>query len=340
MTARMEIGVILPPLPRRSASIARTIEQMGFATLLYPDSQNLAPEVWSELCVAAGATTRITLGPGVTNSVTRDAALTASAAVTLQVESQGRAVLGLGRGDSSVQRIGKHEDAVASFERYLAMLQCYLRGEAVDRDGFASRIEWMAEIKVPKVPVFVAATGRRVLEVAARHADAVCVAAGADPTHLGALLEHARAAARTAGRDPRSLRYGAFVTAFIHPDRQVARDALRGAVATFARFSAFNGSDLTRLPEPLRGAAQYLRAHYDMRDHTRTGVAHTAGISDEFVDWFAIAGPSDVALPRFRQLAALGLDYCYVVAGSSNIPRELASASLVGLAQEIIPALR
>ncbi len=336
----MEIGLILPPLPRRSASIARTIEEMGFATLLYPDSQNLAPDPWSELCVAAGATTRLKLGPGVTNSVTRDAAVTATAALTLQAESKGRAVLGLGRGDSAVQRIGKRQDRVASFERYVGTVQQYLRGGVVERDGFESRIEWLAELDLPKVPVFVAATGRRVIEVAARHADAVCLAAGADPSHLGALLAHARAAAAAAGRDPRSLRYGAFVTSLIHPDRQVARDALRGAVATFARFSAFNGSDLTQLPEPLRSTAQYLREHYDMRDHTRTNVAHTAGISDAFVDWFAIAGPAEIALPRFRALAALGLDFCYVVAGSSNMPRDLAGASLLHLAQEIVPALR
>ena len=76
-----------------------------------------------------------------TNSVTRDAAVTASAAVALQVESEGRAVLGIGRGDSAVQRIGRCEDPVASFERYLASLQAYLRGESVDRDGFPSRLE-------------------------------------------------------------------------------------------------------------------------------------------------------------------------------------------------------
>jgi hypothetical protein len=111
-------------------------------------------------------------------------------------------------------------------------------------------------------------------------------------------------------------------------------------VATFARFSAFRGSDLQRLPEPLRRAAEYLRTHYDMREHTRADAAHTAGIRDEFVDWFAIAGPAEVALPRFRQLAALGLDFCYVVPGSANISREVATGSLVGLAQGILPALR
>jgi len=86
----MDIGVIMPPLPRRSATVARMIEELGFAALLFPDSQNLAPEVWSHLNLAAGATTTLKLGPGVSNSVTRDAAVTACAALTLQVESEGR----------------------------------------------------------------------------------------------------------------------------------------------------------------------------------------------------------------------------------------------------------
>jgi 5,10-methylenetetrahydromethanopterin reductase len=336
----MEIGVIMPPLPRRAGYIARMVEELGFDALLFPDSQNLAPEVWSQLNLAAANTKTLKLGPGVSNSVTRDAAVTAGAALTLQVESEGRAVLGMGRGDSSVQRIGKREDPVDRFVAYLDAVQGYLRGDAVERDGFASRLEWLPHVKAPKVPLFVAATGPKVIAAAARHADAVCLAAGADAAHLGGLLERARSAARTAGRDPQALRYGAFVNCVINPDLQVARDALRGSVATFARFSAFAGSKLEDLPGPLQSTARYLRGHYDMKEHTRSAAAHTAGIADEFVDWFAIAGPAERALPRFQQLASLGLDFCYVVPGSTGVARDIASASLLGLAQEILPALR
>src|SRR5262245_48311994 len=106
----MDVGVLLPPFPKRAAQTARLVEELGFASLLMPDSQNLAPEVWGQLMLAAAATSRIRLGPGVSNSVTRDAAVTASAALALQVESDGRAVLGIGRGDSAVQRIGQAED--------------------------------------------------------------------------------------------------------------------------------------------------------------------------------------------------------------------------------------
>lgn len=78
----MDVGLLLVAAPRRVALTARMVE-LGFDSLI-PDSQNLAPEVWGQLMLAAQATTRIRLGLGVTNSVTRDAAVTASAALSLQ----------------------------------------------------------------------------------------------------------------------------------------------------------------------------------------------------------------------------------------------------------------
>src|SRR5437870_1691837 len=125
------------------------------------------------------------------------------------------------------------------------------------------------------------------------------------------------------------------------PTARVGRWTAAGSRAgsSFARLSAFRGSDLARLPAPLAAAARWLRENYDMRQHTRTGVPHTAGITDAFVDWFAIAGPVGVARERFRQLAALGLDFCYVIPGSAGMPRDVAVTSLVRLGQEIVPAV-
>ena len=336
----MDVGVLLFAAPRRAASLAQLVEGLGFWGLLFADSQNLLPEVWGQLTLAAAATSRLVLGPGVTNSLTRDPAVTASAALGLQAESGGRALIGIGRGDSAVQRIGQREDPVASFERYVTRLQAYLAGEVVDRDGFASRIEWLSDAGVAKPPVMIAATGRRVIEVAARRADAVCFAVGADPEHVGTVLARAREAAQVAGRDLRAIRWGAFVNCVVHDDVRLARDAVRGSAASFARFSALRGSRLAALPPPLAEAARWLREHYDMREHTRTGVAHTAGIGDAFVDWFAIAGPAAHARERLGRLAALGLDFVWVVPGSSNMPRELGAASLRNLATEVVPALR
>ena len=77
-----------------------------------------------------------------------------------------------------------------------------------------------------------------------------------------------------------------------------------------------------------------------MAEHTRTGVAHAAGLPEAFVDWFAIAGPVEVARERFRRLAALGLDFCYVIPGSTGAPRDVVAGSLLRLGQDVLPVLR
>src|SRR4029434_1829249 len=100
---------------------------------------------------------------GVTNPVTRHPAVTAAAIATVQVLSGGRAVLGIGRGDSALFHLGQAPAPVDLFARYLERLQGYLSGDVVYLDGAPSRIEWLAGSRRPKAPVDVAATGLRVL---------------------------------------------------------------------------------------------------------------------------------------------------------------------------------
>src|SRR5262245_18157569 len=240
----MQIGLSSVAWFGQAESLAPRVERLGFASLLFTDSQNLCPEVWSQLTLAARASERLVLGPGVTNSVTRDPALTACAAATLQSTSRGRALLCIGRGDSAVQRIGKREQPVREFEAYLSAVQAYLRGESVDRDGFASRLEFLPALgDLAKVPLEVMATGPRVIELSARVADRVCLALGADPAFLADRIAAARAAAAAAGRPPGALRIGAIVNCVIHDDVAAAREAMRGGATTFARFSSFRGND-------------------------------------------------------------------------------------------------
>jgi 5,10-methylenetetrahydromethanopterin reductase len=335
----METGLILSPWIGRTARVAKKVEELGFSTLLLTDSQNLAPEVFTQLMVAAQATTRLRIGTGVTNPVTRDSAVLASAALSLQAESNGRMVLGLGRGDSAVQRIGKDLYPLSDFRRYVNELQAYLGGAKVERGGFESQLEWHRFIDQPKVPLQIAATGPKVVELAAQQADAVMLAIGADVEHVGAALAHARAAAKTAGRAPGSVRFGAFVNVVMHPDVNVARTAVRGAAASFARFSSFKGSPIERLPPPLQSAVAFLREHYDMKDHTRESSPHARAMEDQFVDWFALAGPTERVLPRFEALAALGLDFIYMVSASSDTAREVARTSLAMLSRDVLPML-
>lgn len=335
----MKLGVLLFPVPGASAQMASMVEALGFDSLVFADTQNITPEVWGQLMLAARDTQRIELGTGVTNPGTRDAAVTASAALALQVESGGRAVCGIGRGDSSLAKIGRTPVSVAEFERYVVQLQGYLRGEEVDRDGTASRLEWHADAGVAKVPLEIAATGRKVIELAARHAERIVFALGADEDRLARAIDTARRAAAASGRDPDSLRLGAWINAVVHPDIAAARAAVRGGLAVFAHFSGFGGMKTETMEPALRDAALHLRSNYDVRDHGRADTAHAQSLDDDFVDRFGIVGPVETALPRFQRLAALGLDFCRVVPGSRDAPREIVSASMMTLASAVRPAV-
>ena len=81
----IEIGVVNEPSAGFTAPNAKRLEDMGFDYLLTPDTQNLSADPYGQLSLAAAATKTIKLGTGVTNPITRDVAVTASALATLQI---------------------------------------------------------------------------------------------------------------------------------------------------------------------------------------------------------------------------------------------------------------
>ena len=333
----MQLGVLMFPSPRGSARAAQLVERLGFDSLVFADTQCLTPEVWSQLMLAAAATERIQLGTGVTNPVSRDPAVTASAALGLQIASEGRVVVGIGRGDSSMAKIGRRPAPPADFERYLERLRAYMDGESVDRDGNPSRIEWLDECEVPHVPIEVAATGPKVIDIAARRADQICFAVGADVDRLAESIDRARRCAEAAGRDADHLKLGAYVNCVIHPDRDVAREAIRGGLASFATFSAFKGMDIDTLPEGVRDSARHLRENYDMTHHGIAGSDHARAIEADFVHRFGIAGPVEEAIERFTALRDLGLDFIRIVPGSRDMDATVRNESVQAIANHIIP---
>ena len=131
--------------------LAQKCEQLGFDGLTLTDSQNLSNETYITLALAARATSTLMLGPGVTNPLTRHAALTASAIATLQQVSEGRAVLGIGRGDSSLFNIGHKPVSPSVFQNYIETLQVYLSGRSLDANGYESQLKWLENTNINKI---------------------------------------------------------------------------------------------------------------------------------------------------------------------------------------------
>ena len=121
-------GATVAPVVR----LAQTAEQCGFESVYVGDSQMIWNDVWVTLAACAIGTTRVKLGTGVTNTVTRHPAVTANAAMTLNMLSDGRAKLGLGAGDSSVRTAGLSPARLPQLRERLIFMRALLDGKEVD----------------------------------------------------------------------------------------------------------------------------------------------------------------------------------------------------------------
>src|SRR5438445_747248 len=108
--------VFLPESLGDFGSLCREAEEAGFDLLGVADSQSVFRELYVALAIAARDTSRIRLGPLVTNPQTRHLVVTASAISSIDELSGGRAMLGLGSGDSAIYTLGAPPATVAGLE--------------------------------------------------------------------------------------------------------------------------------------------------------------------------------------------------------------------------------
>jgi len=345
-------------LPRDFIRRAVAAEAEGWDGVLAPESPKASPDPFIDMALAARETTTVKFSTGVAIPVPRIAISMAAAAATVQDVSDGRFAIGIGRGDSGQAHLGMAPVPVAYFERYVTRLQAYLRGETVPHDlqidgaggqippverlgmvdyPASSRLAWLPK-HLPKVPVSIAATGSRMIRLAARLGDGVLLAVGAEPERLGACISVIREARIAAGLDPNGFTVGAYVAVVPHHDRAKARRMASGNVASFARFTAMHGQVTGAGVEGDHSIYKALHNSYTMRGHMRDGSPQSAELTDEFIDRFAIVGPAEECARRLVELAGLGV-HKFIVAppgfgtdGADLVRREIA--------QEVIPAVR
>ena len=325
--------------PGRAGRIARLYEDAGWDGLLFTDSQHHNGDVYQSLAIASVSTERIGLGTGVTNPLTRNAAVTAAAILSVQVESDGRAILGIGRGDSSLGHLGLRPAPFTVLEDYVAKVQGYLRGEAVVQNNHAAHLKWIEGI--PKPPVDIAATGPRVSEVAGRVADCITVAVGADAERMQRNIDRARTAREAAGLDPATLATGAYLNVAAHADVAVARRVVRGSIGTMAHFSSMPGAPVDEVAASERGVVRSVGEHYQLARHGDVRAVHLQKVDDAFIDRFGVVGTPQQVVERLgSMLDRVPLGRICMMHGSRGAdPSELAEVRDC-LAREVLPKLR
>ena len=340
-----EIGVVMEPSARYTARLAARIEEMGFESLVSPDTQNLYGDPYQQLALAAANTKTLKLGPGVTHPVTRVAAVTASALATLQIESGGRAICGMGRGDSAAAHIGKRQATTEELRRYAEDVRSYLAGGDVMIGEHRSTMRWINPGDMPTVPIDIACTGPKTIRMAADTADRISFAVGSAPERLDWALETCRARLEETGRDRSEISIGAYINLVCHEDKKQAINIARVVAGLIAHFTGMKAAPVDHLPPQLKPLAVKLKTQYDMKHHAQEGGSHLELVDDEFVDWFAICGLPQECIDRLSGLVEKGLDHIHLLGGSAvaepHGARIEGSVNQMELfATEVMPAIR
>jgi len=340
-----EFGLIMEASPGHTASLAKRIEDMGFDILLCPDTQNLSPDPYGQLSLAAAQTSRLKLGTGVTNPLTRDAAVTATAMTTLQVESDGRCICGIGRGDSSAAHIGLNNATTAQLQAYVERIKAYTHGETIKRGEQDSKLRWLDSVDARPVPIDIACTGPKTISMATDVADRISFAVGSVPERIGWAMATAKQRLTETGRSRDDIRIGAYINLVCDEDEQNAINLGRMISGMVAHFAGMKNAPLDHLPEQLRPLAETMQQQYDMKHHAQDKGSHLSQISDEFVDWFSICGPPEKFLQRMEKILSYDLDHIYILGGSAvatpHSARQVAMVDQIEFfSKDVLPNLR
>lgn len=335
----MKIGLRVPPCEALDlmADVAVEAERAGFEFIWVPDSQLIWRDLWATLGAMAIQTERVVLGSNVTNSVTRDASVTAGAAATIVEAAPGRFVLGIGVGDSSVRIMGRRPSRISELRAYVEDTRRLLEGATLP--GPAGKQYRLIEQPKGDVPIYISATGPNMLQLAGEIADGVIFVGGLDEEALGYAAENIAGGAERAGRSPDVVDMVVGCFCHIGDDPALGKLLMRPYAAVFA----LRHPDLMGEFEITPPGEEKSLGFYPDLGHAQdweAAIEQTSWLPepvlDIFCDRYCLIGDGPEVLARVRELGEMGVDSLYVRGVYSyRLPHDVLS----GFADHVIPFL-
>lgn len=329
----MDFGISVGVSPReplrRIGELAAEIEKRGFRSLWVIDFQVGMKDVYAAMYLAALQTSRLLIGPGVTNLSTRHPTVTANAITALDELSEGRAMLGLGAGWSAVLAAGHKPARLPEIRSGIEQLRRLLAGDEVSLGSSQVRLATARR----QVPIYVAAAQPGMLRMSGELADGVILMGAADPEFCDWQLGFVREGLEKAGRKRAELAIDLQITMSIQEEtEQAVADVRAWATSQAATFV-----DWKLMPpsyERFRHEFEHAAQTYHLVEHLSLNAGHKGVVSDEFVRSIAIAGDRDHCLQRLRELSRLDVDSMTFALLSGGRQRRLDE-----LATSVLPAL-
>jgi alkanesulfonate monooxygenase SsuD/methylene tetrahydromethanopterin reductase-like flavin-dependent oxidoreductase (luciferase family) len=147
-------------------------------------------------------------------------------------------------------------------------------------------------------------------------------------------LDNIGAGARQAGRKLEDLRLYARLACAELPDRELAREQIKG-YASIAAGTIFKNMPREYFPDALWDELQRMKSQYDYLEHGSDAARHKAFMTDRILDAVSVSGTPAEAIPRLKELRALGV-------GAFVCPLAMADPYpyMRTFAQEVMPHVR
>jgi len=219
--------------PQDCQELARRAEDLGYESVWLPEGHSR--DAFTSLAAMALSTQRVKLGTGIIQVFGRTASNTAMAAAGMAALSGGRFILGLGVGHGpNVESWDgvPFKQPMTRLRETIKIARGLLSGERVEFSGRQFKVSGAsldAAAPPAKVPIYIAALGPQMLEMAGELADGVLMN-WPTAAFLPQAVEHVKRGAAKAGRDISDIDIAGYVRVAVGEDLEALRRGLRGQV--------------------------------------------------------------------------------------------------------------
>ncbi|HMH49433.1 MAG TPA: LLM class flavin-dependent oxidoreductase [Candidatus Acidoferrum sp.] len=329
------------PVPELT-KLLQSVEAAGFDGAGVLDSQMICRDTFVTLGQAAVQTSRMTLFPAVTNPFTRHASVLAGGIQSVEELAPGRVKFVIGTGYTSASTIGRKAATLAEMRACIATVKALLAGQSVDFDGTPGRLVYASG---RRIPVIMAASGPKALEVAGEVADGVMALVGFNRGIVAAALEHIERGAKRSGRRLEDLE---IIWAARTGTAATTAEARRLARPTVVHWGILRwgghwlGPAGVKVP-PLEVPDAVHKIYPDLShaEDWDAAIEATSFVPDEVIadlcDAYGLIGTPDDCASRITEMNTLGVQNLYVMGFQTFAPP---AQEIRGFRDVVFPRLR
>jgi 5,10-methylenetetrahydromethanopterin reductase len=303
------------------------VEAAGFDGVGILDSQMICRDTFVTLGQAATQTSRMTLFPAVTNPFTRHASVLAGGIQSVEELAPGRVKFIIGTGYTSASTIGRKAATLAEMRACIATVKALLAGHSVDFSGTPGRLVYASG---RRIPVIMAASGPKALEVAGEVADGVMALVGFNRGIVQSVLEHVERGAKRSGRRLEDLE---MIWAVRTGTAATTAEARRLARPTVVHWGILRwgghwlGPAGVKIPQfEIPEAVHKIYPDLSHAEDWEAAIAATSFVPDEVIaqlcDAYGLIGTADHCATRITEMNALGVSNIYVMGFQTFAPPE------------------